>query len=136
MYGPPTHGQPGYQQSQPSPYGHHHQQQRNGAGVTALVLGVVSVTLATIPAALGAGFFLAFPAIIAGIVGLSRVKAGLATNRGLALAGLGLGIAAIVVSISMYALAAKSGPTQAEITACLTNPATDTAEEIWACSAD
>jgi membrane-bound ClpP family serine protease len=74
-------------------------QPRNGFGVAALVLGVASLVAAI--------SFLLFPlALIGGIVGailgavaLSRQRAGLATNRGQALAGLICSLLALALAI-------------------------------------
>jgi hypothetical protein len=65
----------------------------NGLGVSALVLGIVGVVLAWVPFL---GFILGVLATVFGAVGLSYARKGKATNKGMAIAGLVLGIIAIV----------------------------------------
>jgi len=85
----------------------HNVGQRNGLGVAALLLGIIclvggffpllaALLLGTWPpfGAIGSGL-----AIIFGFLGLKRVKNGEASNRGMALAGMWLGIAGIVITI-------------------------------------
>ncbi|MGP3985312.1 DUF4190 domain-containing protein [Streptomyces sp. 3N207] len=71
----------------------------NGFGVTALVLGIIGC-LSGIPMFL---FWLAGPlgllALIFGIAGLSRVKKGRATNKGVAITGTVLGILSLILAI-------------------------------------
>jgi hypothetical protein len=65
---------------------------RNGLGTASLVLGILAVVFCW---AYWVGVVLGVLAIIFGGVGLARAKAGQATNRSSALAGLILGIVAI-----------------------------------------
>jgi len=67
---------------------------RNGIGTAALVLGVIGFLLAIIVL----GGLLGIVAIILGIVGLSRVRQGEATNRGSAIAGIVLGALAVLLA--------------------------------------
>jgi Domain of unknown function (DUF4190) len=67
---------------------------RNGIGTAALVLGVIGFLLAIIVL----GGLLGIVAIILGIVGLSRVRRGEATNRGSAIAGIVLGALAVLLA--------------------------------------
>ncbi len=61
---------------------------RNGWGITALVLGLISLVFA--------GLVLGILAIIAGSIGVKRADTGFATNRRMAQWGRGLGILGIV----------------------------------------
>ncbi|MEU7485765.1 DUF4190 domain-containing protein [Streptomyces sp. NPDC042319] len=72
---------------------------RNGLGVAALVLGVIGVLSGLIPLLFWLAGTLGLLALIFGLVGRGRVKRGQATNKGVALAGLLLGIAAMVVAV-------------------------------------
>lgn len=65
---------------------------RNGIGVAALVVGVVSLVLALLIIFFPIAGLLGFIAIILGIVGISRVSRGKADNRGQAIAGLVTGL--------------------------------------------
>ncbi len=67
----------------------------NGYGITAMVLGIISVTFFC---AYGLGIILGVLALIFGILGRKRVERGEATNSGMALAGIILGIAGFVLS--------------------------------------
>ncbi|WP_411129443.1 DUF4190 domain-containing protein [Streptomyces sp. x-19] len=92
QYQPVPEGAPGM----PAPG---HQAARNGLGVTALILGIIGA-LSGIPMIL---FWLAGPlgllSLIFGFVGLSRVKKGQATNKGVALTGTILGALAMILAI-------------------------------------
>ncbi|MFI0710619.1 DUF4190 domain-containing protein [Streptomyces inhibens] len=88
---------------QPAPQGptgaHAPQAARNGLGVAALILGIIGA-LSGIPMIL---FWLAGPlgilALIFGLVGLSRVKKGQATNKGVAVTGTILGGLALILAV-------------------------------------
>ncbi|MGW0545665.1 DUF4190 domain-containing protein [Streptomyces altiplanensis] len=67
----------------------------NGFGITAMVLGIISVTFFC---AYGLGIILGILALIFGILGRKRVQRGEATNSGMALAGIILGIVGFVLS--------------------------------------
>ncbi|MEV0374940.1 DUF4190 domain-containing protein [Streptomyces sp. NPDC050636] len=90
-------------QYQPTPQGPAgapgHQAARNGLGVAALILGIIG-SLSGIPMIL---FWLAGPlgllALIFGLVGMSRVKKGQATNKGVAVTGTILGALSIILAI-------------------------------------
>lgn len=122
---PPDLYQPGYQQpvylptpypatglppqTYPAPY-YAAPQPQNGLGTAALVLGIIGAAL----------FFAIWPPVILGVlaivfgaVGLGRVKRGAATNRGVAMAGLVLGIVAVVAPlvIVLVSLAIFAGAT-------------------------
>ena len=70
---------------------------RNGAGTSSLVLGIVGLVFAVLFFPLG--FVLAVIGLVLGLVGLNRAKRGMATNRGVAVAGTALAILALVVCI-------------------------------------
>lgn len=80
---------------------------KNGLGVAALVLGIVGVIFAVIPVV---GLFFAIPlgalALIFGAVGVARAGKGKATNKGVSVAGLILGLltfgVAILMSVAVY----------------------------------
>ncbi|MFD4295352.1 DUF4190 domain-containing protein [Rhodococcus sp. NPDC058532] len=85
---PPGGYPPGGYQPQPSP--------RNGAGIAALILGVLAVLgVWTIVG----GIVLGVLAVILGFVGRSQFKKRRATNGGMSLAGIILGALAVIVSI-------------------------------------
>jgi uncharacterized membrane protein len=69
---------------------------RNGLGVASLVLGLVALALSWF---FCGGFILGVCAVATGIAGRGRVKRGEASNNGAALAGILLGIFAIVIAI-------------------------------------
>ncbi|MCX4983790.1 DUF4190 domain-containing protein [Streptomyces sp. NBC_00572] len=77
-------GQPGWQQS-PS----------NGMGTAAMVLGIISVAGFCM---WGVGTILGILALIFGIIGLKKAGRGEATNRGMAVAGVVLGVIGLLIS--------------------------------------
>jgi multisubunit Na+/H+ antiporter MnhB subunit len=95
-YGPESHPMPGPIEPSTQPY---LLKPRNGAGVAALVLGLLGLVLAllVLPAPLGA--LLGLLAVIFGIVGISRASRGEATNRGQAVTGLITGILALALGV-------------------------------------
>ena len=68
-------------------------QPRNGMGITALVLGIVGLLLSWVPFV----WITSILAIIFGALGAKRASRGEATNRGMALWGMWLGIAAVII---------------------------------------
>ncbi|TJZ57370.1 DUF4190 domain-containing protein [Streptomyces piniterrae] len=74
-------------------------QPRNGMGVTALVLGIVGVVLGLLVIVFWISWLPALLAVIFGVVGLSQVRKGLATNRGMALAGVILGVVGLLTAL-------------------------------------
>jgi hypothetical protein len=108
-YGAPEYGAPAYGSpyGQPGPgqgsYGAS-AQPRNGLSTAALVLGVLGllsvITLVTFPI----GIVLALLAVVLGVIGRRRAKRGEATNGGLALAGLILGVLSLVIGAAIIAL--------------------------------
>lgn len=76
---------------------------QNGAGELALAMGVVAMAFSFFPIV---GEFVAAPAsvvaVVAGSIGLHRVERGLATNPGRAWAGIGLGLAAGLMTALVF----------------------------------
>ena len=95
-YGPESQPMPGPAEPSTQPY---LVKPRNGAGVAALVLGLLGLVLAilVLPAPLGA--LLGLLALIFGIIGISRAGRGEATNRGQAVTGLITGILALALGV-------------------------------------
>jgi membrane-bound ClpP family serine protease len=81
---------PGYPAARP---------RRNGMGTTALVLGVVALTLVVLLLFSPLGAFLGLLAVLFGILGLIRANRGEADNRGQAVAGLVTGAIALLFGI-------------------------------------
>lgn len=98
-------GQPAYQQGQPGQHGYQqgyqqgYGQPRNGLGIAALVVGIISLLVAWIPFIGLAGALGGIIAIILGVMGLGRVRRGEATNRGMNIAGIVLGAIALILGI-------------------------------------
>jgi hypothetical protein len=78
------------------------QQPKNGLGTAALIIGIIGVVLAFF----FVGGFLGLLALIFGIVGLGKVKKGEASNKGAAVAGLILGVVAMVITLAMVVFTA------------------------------
>ncbi|MFI6640104.1 DUF4190 domain-containing protein [Streptomyces sp. NPDC050504] len=95
-YGAAPHSPYGHPPYGHSPYGHPPmpypaQAPRNGMGVTALVLGITGSVLGILVIFFWLSWIPALLAVVFGFIGLSQAKKGLATNRGMALAGTILG---------------------------------------------
>lgn len=73
---------------------------RNGLGIASLIIGITAL-LASVSVC--GGFVLGAVAAGLGIAGRARVKHGQADNRGVATAGIVLGIAAIILGVGMIA---------------------------------
>lgn len=119
QYPPPGYGQPYGQQGGPQG------PQKNGLGIAALVLGILS---------LFSWFFLigglfGLIAIILGIIALGRVKRGEANNKGMSLAGIvtgALGLLLTVLVVVGVATLFNSGEF-GNLTECLNNAGGDQA---------
>ncbi|MFJ9770741.1 DUF4190 domain-containing protein [Kitasatospora sp. NPDC101157] len=74
-------------------------QPRNGLGIAAMVLGIVGTVLSLAVILFWMSWLPALLALIFGFIGLGYARRGVATNRGMALAGVILGITGLVVSI-------------------------------------
>ncbi|MFD3517865.1 DUF4190 domain-containing protein [Streptomyces sp. NPDC058657] len=70
----------------------------NGMGITALTLGMVSTVLGMLVFLFWATWLPGVLALVFGIVGLRQVKRGRATNKGVAVSGVILGIAGLLLS--------------------------------------
>jgi hypothetical protein len=120
-YGQPGYGQPGYGQPQRSP--------RNGLGVAALVLGILSILLGWIPFISVVALLLAIAAIVCGIIGRKRANRGEATNGGVALGGIITGVLGFLLAgavtvllglgAALFGECADPNFTQAEVDACV-----------------
>jgi hypothetical protein len=101
--GQPPPGQPPPGQYQTAAYpgggGYPGARRRNGMGTTALVLGVVAVTLVLLLLFSPLGAFLGLLAVLFGILGIIRANRGEADNRGQAVAGLVTGGLALLFGI-------------------------------------
>jgi hypothetical protein len=74
---------------------------KNGAGVTSLVLGIISLVLCWLPLV---GLGLGIGAVATGAVGRGRFKRGEAIDNGPAVTGMVLGIVATIVGIAILLL--------------------------------
>lgn len=100
-YGSPPANQPGY--GQPAPGGPV-SAPKNGLGVAALVLGILAIlTFFT----LVGGVLFGLLAIVLGLVGRGRAKRGEATNGGMALAGVILGVLGLLIVAGLFAVGAS-----------------------------
>ena len=116
-YGQPAYGQPAYGQA---PAG----QARNGLGVASLVLGILAALT---------GFFLigglfGVVAVVLGFLGRGRAKRGEATNGGLALAGIILGVIGVLLTAAVIAIGASFLSEFGNLTECLNSAGQDQAK--------
>ena len=117
QYGQPAYGQPPYGQAPPG-------QSRNGLGVAALVLGI----LAALTGFFLIGGLLGVVAIILGFLGRGRAKRGEATNGGMALAGIILGVIGVLLTAVVIAIGASFLSEFGSLTECLSSAGQDQAE--------
>ena len=96
---PPYPPEPAPDGSYPAPGYPAARPRRNGMGTTALVLGVVALTLVVLLLFSPLGAFLGLLAVLFGILGLMRANRGEADNRGQAVAGLVTGAIALLFGI-------------------------------------
>ncbi|MBF5083561.1 DUF4190 domain-containing protein [Quadrisphaera sp. INWT6] len=134
---PQQYGQP--QGQQPQQYGQGYPAQggydgrpapKNALGIAALVLGVL---------ALLTGFFIigglfGLVAIVLGIIGSRRAKRGLATNRGMAITGIILGVIGVLLTVAVLAFGAFVGTQVQDCTQLAQQGASE--EQIQQCVAD
>lgn len=78
-------------------------QPQNGLGLAALILGIVAFLTSWFPLL---GIPVGVVGLILGILGLNKVKKGLATNRGMALAGVILSAIGLLFAIGWIILSA------------------------------
>ncbi|MEU7022245.1 DUF4352 domain-containing protein [Streptomyces sp. NPDC046203] len=72
---------------------------RNGLGTAALILGIIGAVSGLIPLFFWMAGVLGLIALILGLVGRGRAKRGEANNKGMALTGALLGLAAMILSV-------------------------------------
>jgi FtsH-binding integral membrane protein len=105
---------------------------RNGLGVAALVLGIISLLFMIFLPPIGV--VLGILALIFGIIGVRRARRGEATNRGQALAGAitgGIGLVASVVILTVVGIFISTHHTQInQYTQCLQNAHTQHARDV------
>lgn len=88
-------GQPAWGQPQAAGWGTPPAgERRNGLGTAALVVGLVALLTSWF----GLGGLLGIVAIVLGVLGLGRVRKHQADNRGMAIAGIALGVVSILVA--------------------------------------
>ncbi|MFE3502213.1 DUF4190 domain-containing protein [Kitasatospora sp. NPDC059160] len=86
-------------------------QPRNGLGTAGMVLGIVGTVLGLVVVLFWLSWLPALLALIFGIIGLGYVRKGEATNRGVALAGVILGVTGLLLSVGggvVFAVALNS----------------------------
>ncbi|WP_406210201.1 DUF4190 domain-containing protein [Kitasatospora sp. NBC_01560] len=74
-------------------------QPRNGLGIAAMVLGIVGTVFGLTVILFWLSWLPALLALVLGLVALRQVRKGVAANRGVALAGVILGVAGLLVSV-------------------------------------
>ena len=105
---------------------------RNGLGVAALVLGILSLVFMVLfpPVGVVVGIL----AVVFGILGVRRVRRGEATNRGRAMAGAitgGIGLVVSVVLLAIVGIFISSHRSQIDnYTRCLQNAHTQHARDV------
>ena len=134
-YGQQPFGQQPGQQQPGQQYGQPYQQQqygsvqrgpaRNGLGIAALVLGV----LALLSSLFVVGGLLGLVAIVLGVLGRGKAKRGEATNGGMAMAGIVLGVLSVIISAVVVAVGASflNSETGSGLVSCLANAGQDQA---------
>lgn len=104
-YAYPPGPYPGGYPPPPMPYGDYYTPApvapRNGLGIAALVVAIIALVSSF---SVAGGVVLGIVAVILGFMGRGRVKRGEADNGGVALAGLVLGVLAIVVGLAFIAI--------------------------------
>lgn len=118
-YAAPQYGAPVYGGPVASP-------QRNGFGVTALVLGILSIVTSF---TIGGGIVLGILGLVFGILGYRRSKRGEASNGGLALAGAITGGIGLLVGAGVLIFILTNGDTQNYIK-CVADAGSDPAAKV------
>ncbi|WP_412739201.1 DUF4190 domain-containing protein [Krasilnikovia sp. MM14-A1259] len=80
---------------------------QNTYGLAGMILGIVSIPLQLCCQFLGLP--VAIAAVVLSIIGMNKAKAGLATNRAQAIAGLACGAVAIAISVIVLIVALVHG---------------------------
>lgn len=88
----------------PPEYGAPLRRPRNGFGIAALLLGLLALVLSW---TIIGGIVFGLLALICGLFGRARAKRGEATNGGLSVAGIVLGIIGLLIAIGIIALGAS-----------------------------
>lgn len=83
--------------------GHSGGEQRNGFGIAALVLGILSIVTCV------GGVLLGIPAVVLGVLGRKRAARGEANNGGMALAGIITGVIGFLLSAVIIGLGVAGG---------------------------
>ena len=81
---------------------------RNGLGIAGFVLGLLGLVFSPIPFVGVVAWPLVVLGLILSVVGLVRVRAGKATNKGLSIAGIVLSVLGLVVSIVWVVVIGKA----------------------------
>ena len=128
----PVYGQPGYPQPPTGPPPVHG---GNGVGIAALAVGVLAMVCAFAPQPMPVyGFLLGLVAAGLAIFAIVRVTIRKADSMIIAVLALILSIAAIIAVTTLPKMLDGRPATKEEVAECMSDPATDTAEEIWACT--
>ncbi len=77
---------------------------RNGMGITSLVLGLVGIVVGLVPLLAMFTAILAVLAVTFGLIGVSRARHRVATNKKMAISGTVLGVLSLVLSVIGYAV--------------------------------
>lgn len=96
-----------YQPQQPGPgdYGSYQvNQPGQGLAITALVLGILALLTTWVPLLGLVLLLVSVAAIVVGAIALARVSKGVARGRGMALAGLILGVVSLIVGVGLHIL--------------------------------
>ena len=111
---------------------------KNGAGATALVVGVLGLVLAVLIVFAPLGAVLGVIAVVFGIVGIVRIGSGSADNRGQAIAGLVTGALGVVIGVAITvaigSFLARHADDLADFGRCLDNATTEEGRD--ACATD
>ena len=107
-------------------YGAPMRRARNGFGIAALILGLLALLLSW---TIIGGIVLGLLALIFGVLGRARVKRGEATNGGLSVAGIVLGIIGLLIAIGIvvFGVSILNSPAGQDYQQCIEQSAGDPA---------
>ncbi|HVE96652.1 MAG TPA: DUF4190 domain-containing protein [Pseudonocardiaceae bacterium] len=107
-------------------YGAPMRRARNGFGIAALILGLLALLLSW---TIVGGIVLGLLALIFGLLGRARVKRGEATNGGLSVAGIVLGIIGLLIAIGIvvFGVSILNSPAGQSYQQCIEESAGDLA---------